>query len=159
MLSNVVSYKRTSSLMFQCIVSILWVLVIFWCLYVKCVYYVGGCLLLKICACYSLQMVGNVAFYASYDNIQNWIGIREEGEVNNTEACIANDETSWWIMNRCSTSYIAFPYVSRLYERRADRNVWRGVGISSEGMLQCVVSLTDLCLLQVTIIFNYAPGI
>jgi hypothetical protein len=61
----VVGQKRVSNPMFQCIVSIMWVL-IFWYWYVDFSILHKGCgLRLTICSCYSSQMALNIGF----DNI------------------------------------------------------------------------------------------
>jgi hypothetical protein len=63
-------YERANTLLFQCIVSVLWVLIIFRCRYVKCsVLYKADGLRLTICACYSWQMTLNVSFDASFGNM------------------------------------------------------------------------------------------
>jgi hypothetical protein len=56
--------------LFQCIVSILQVLITFSCGYVKCnILYKGESLRLIICGCYSLEMASNVGLGVSFDNV------------------------------------------------------------------------------------------
>jgi hypothetical protein len=73
-----VGYKPASSLLVQCIVSILRVLILFWCGYVKrSVLYKGAGLRMTICAGYSCEMALSTSLGVSLDNMRNCKGIYE----------------------------------------------------------------------------------
>jgi hypothetical protein len=81
--SVVLGRSRSSSLSFQCIVSIIWILIMCWCRYVKCsIVYKERCLQLTICAYYTWEMALNIS-------LDLWFGIWEETrEDNGTTASI-----------------------------------------------------------------------
>jgi hypothetical protein len=57
--------------------------------------YIGDDSALNIIACYLWVMALNDDVNVSFDNMQDWKGIREkEGAVNSTKTYIKNDETS-----------------------------------------------------------------
>jgi hypothetical protein len=62
-------HERVSSLLFQCIVSVMQILILFWCEYVKCrELYELNALGFINCLCYLWETVFNVGFYTSFDN-------------------------------------------------------------------------------------------
>jgi hypothetical protein len=64
------STSRMSEKSFVCVVSKMWVLLIFRCGHVKCsVLYKGDCLRLIICACYLLEVTLNVGLDVLFDNM------------------------------------------------------------------------------------------
>jgi hypothetical protein len=66
----VVGHVLERSIMFQCVVSILWAIIIFLCGYVKrSMLYKGNCLRFTVCACYSWEMALNVGLDASFDKM------------------------------------------------------------------------------------------
>jgi hypothetical protein len=121
--SYVVGHERANSLLFQSIVSILWVLIVFSCGYLKCsILYKGNGLQLTVCACYLWEMTLNVGLDALFDNIYDWKAIREKkGEVNSTKACTVNDDTSRWILNRRYSSFLWRNVALTVLER----SIWR----------------------------------
>jgi hypothetical protein len=100
-----VEHKLKNSILFQCIVSILWVLIIFWYGYVKCrIPYQGYNLRLVVLA---WKMALNVGFDTSFYNKKDWKETRENArEVSSTKAYVTNDETPRSILIGCSTSCI-----------------------------------------------------
>jgi hypothetical protein len=66
---RVIGHERASSL-FHCILSMLWVLIMFWCGYVKCnlLWNTDG-LRLTVCVCYWWEMALNVAKDVLFDNM------------------------------------------------------------------------------------------
>jgi hypothetical protein len=81
---NTSSQRNEQSL---CILSILWILTI-WYGYVNCsILYKEDGLQINICACYSLEMSLYIIVEVSSDNMWDWEGLRKEWrEVNNTKA-------------------------------------------------------------------------
>jgi hypothetical protein len=80
--------------LFPSIMSILWVLIIFWCVCVKCsVLYNGDGLQLTVCGCCSWRMALNVGLDASFDSTQAWKGIREKAsEDKSAKVYVTNGE-------------------------------------------------------------------
>jgi hypothetical protein len=98
--SYVVDHQcATSFFLFQYIVSILWVLIKFWCCYMACrMVYKEDSLRLTTYACYSKEMALNVGLNVSFDNVQERKGILEKTErVNSTKGYVTNDEISCWV--------------------------------------------------------------
>jgi hypothetical protein len=99
-----VVWKGSSELVFPitccCVLYVLWVVIILWCGYVRCtVLHKGDGLRLTICACYLWEMTLNLCLRVSFDNMQDWKGIREKAKkVSNTKAYITNDKNSRWIV-------------------------------------------------------------
>jgi hypothetical protein len=113
----VLGHEGANSLSFRCIASILWILTVFWCGYVKSsILYNGDGLQFNICACYWWQMALEFGLGVSFDNIYKWKGIREKsGEVNSTKAYITSDETSCRILAGCyaNAELIKWPVYTR----------------------------------------------
>jgi hypothetical protein len=62
--------RMSKQVLFECIVSIMWVLIIIWCVYVKCsILSKGDSLKLTLCVCYSWEVALKVDLEASFDNI------------------------------------------------------------------------------------------
>jgi hypothetical protein len=77
--SYVVSHEWASSLLFRVITSVLWVLTIFWCGYVKCnVLFNGNCLRLIIYACDSWETGLKLCTEVSFGKMQGWKRARDK---------------------------------------------------------------------------------
>jgi hypothetical protein len=90
--SCVVGHERASSLLFNCIVITLLLLIIFWCGYVRrSILYKGSDLRWIICKCYSWETALNVYLDTSFDKVLDRNGIREkDGEVNSATDSLYN---------------------------------------------------------------------
>jgi hypothetical protein len=97
-----VVHKWGRSILFQCIVSILCVMLILWCGCMKySILYKGGGLRLIIYACYSWEMALNFGLDVSSDNIQDRKWIQQKAK-----AYVTNDNTSFWILTGFSSNTI-----------------------------------------------------
>lgn len=96
------SHKWPSSFLCQCTVSVLWVLIIFWCRNMKCN---APCVKevvydwLFVCVIHGDWHQCILQYHLGLEGI--W---EKGGDVNSTQICVTNEETSYWIINVCYSS-------------------------------------------------------
>jgi hypothetical protein len=106
----VVCCKSASSLLYWCIVivPVLWVLMIFWCRYLKCsLLCTGDRFKLIICVC----SLGEMWLLASINHLITRNGMQERKKEADSTVAYITLETSYWIVNGCYAKKIRMSWI------------------------------------------------